>query len=72
MIIGKSKPAPCRAGTQNPGAIPCGTKMPVKRVFVSAADCRASARAGTIASSSGSAIATPAPRRNVRRDRCFL
>jgi hypothetical protein len=38
MIIGKSKPAPCRAGTQNPGAIPCGTKMPANRVLVSVAD----------------------------------
>src|SRR5215475_15104534 len=28
--------------------------------------------AGIIASSSGSPTATPAPRRNVRRDKCFL
>src|SRR6266542_7028431 len=53
--------------------MPCGTKMPVKRVFVwAAAVWPASARAGIIASSNGSASMVPAPRRKVRRGMCIL
>src|SRR5262245_4308314 len=37
-----------------------------------AAVCARAVCAGIIASSSGSPTATPAPRRNVRRDKCFL
>src|SRR6186713_2656697 len=37
-----------------------------------AAVCARAVPAGIIASSSGSAIVTPAPRRKVRRDKCFF
>ena len=37
-----------------------------------AAVCASAVRAGTIASRNGSAIVTPTPRMNVRRERCFL
>src|SRR5262245_46392363 len=42
------------------------------RVFGDAADWASAVAAGTIESRSGSASVTPAPRRNVRRERCFL
>src|ERR1700693_3251565 len=65
-------PGPPASGTHHPGAAPCGTKMPAKRVFGFAAVLIRGVCAGTIESSSGSANATPAPRRTVRRDTCFL
>src|SRR6185503_168541 len=46
--------------------------MHPRRVFGEAADCANAVAAGTIESRSGSASVTPAPRRNVRRERCFL
>src|ERR1700720_3189842 len=52
--------------------MPCGTKIPVKRVFAAAAVLLNGVCAGTIESSNGSASATPAPRRTARRDMCFL
>src|SRR5579864_1085452 len=52
--------------------MPCGTKIPVKRVFAAAAVLLKGVCAGTIESSRGSASATPAPRRTVRRDMYFL
>src|ERR1700732_627118 len=65
-------PGPPASGTHHPGAAPWGTKMPVKRVFGFAAVLIRGVCAGTMESSSGSANATPAPRRTVRRDTCFL
>src|ERR1700730_11053365 len=65
-------PGPPASGTHHPGAAPWGTKIPVKRVFGLAAVLTRGVCAGTIESSSGSANAAPAPRRTVRRDRCFL
>src|SRR6516162_9340392 len=44
---------------------------PARRVGLTGV-CAQAVCAGTIASSSGSATAAPAPRRNVRRRRCFL
>src|SRR5215469_1370462 len=52
--------------------MPWGTKIPVKRVFGTAAVLARGVCAGIIESSSGSARATPAPRRTVRRDMCFF
>ncbi len=46
--------------------------MPTKRFTGAAAVSRSGVSAGTIDSSSGSARVTPAPRRNVRRGRCFF
>src|SRR6185369_13220410 len=46
--------------------------MPTKRFTGAAAVRRSGVIAGSIDSSSGSASVTPAPRRNVRRGRCFL
>src|SRR5512138_1582468 len=46
--------------------------MPTKRLTGAAADNRIGWSAGTIASSSGKASVTPAPRRNVRRGMCFF
>src|SRR5882672_9062146 len=55
MIIGNSKPVPSFSGTQYPGAIPWGTKMPVKRVFGLAPVLTRGVCAGTIESSKGNA-----------------
>src|SRR5438105_705106 len=52
--------------------MPCGTKIPVKRVFGTAAVWASRVWAGTIESNSGSAKATPAPRRTARREMCFF
>src|SRR5580704_19520146 len=65
-------PGPPASGTHQPGAAPCGTKMPVKRVLGFAAVLLIRVCAGIMESSSGSASATPAPRRRVRRDMCFF
>src|ERR1700730_17817089 len=46
--------------------------MPTNRFGGAAAVNRSGRSAGTIASSSGSARVTPAPRRNVRRGTCFF
>src|SRR5947207_6261440 len=82
MIIGYLKflapgsdlgsPGPPASGIHHPGAAPWGTKIPVKRVLGVAAVRASGVCAGTIESSSGSANATPAPRRTVRRDMCFF
>src|SRR5207244_8860462 len=65
--------APAFSGTQYPGAIPCGKKMPMKRLFgAPAAVCANAVPAGTIASSNGSASVMPAPLRNARRGMCFF
>src|SRR5580698_5245006 len=65
-------PGPPASGTHHPGAAPCGTKMPVKRVLGFAAVLLINVCAGIIESSSGNASAIPAPRRIVRLDMCFL
>src|SRR5260370_36548510 len=65
-------PGPPASGTHHPGAAPCGTKMPVKRVLGVAAVLVKGVCAGTIESNSGSASATPAPWSTVRREMCFL
>src|SRR5688500_9354048 len=52
--------------------MPCGTKQPTNRGFGVAAVCASAVAAGTIASTSGRASATPAPRRTVRRGMCFF
>src|SRR6188472_1155695 len=46
--------------------------MPTKRRTGAAAVIRVGVSAGSIDSSNGSASVTPAPRRNVRRARCFF
>src|SRR6267142_4321843 len=46
--------------------------MHPSRLFGLAAVLLSGVCAGTIDSSSGNATVTPAPRRNVRRERCFL
>src|SRR5712671_7780798 len=65
-------PGPPASGIHQPGAAPCGTKIPVKRVLGFAAVLLIRVWAGTIESSKGKARATPAPRRTVRREMCFL
>src|SRR5262249_25869062 len=72
MMNGKSKLAPSVLGTQYPGAMPCGKKMPVKRLFGLVAAWAKGVWAGSIASRNGKAKVTPAPRRKVRRERCFF
>ena len=63
---------PATAGSQCPGAMPWGKKMPTNRFFGCPAAVWANAAfAGSIASSSGSASVTPAPRRNTLRRICF-
>src|SRR5688572_20418459 len=66
-----SKPAPSVAGVHLSMMAPCGTYTKPSRDTGLAAVCASSVRAGTIESSSGSAIDTPIPLRNVRRGRCF-
>src|SRR5262245_13459345 len=64
---------PSAVGSQYPGAIPCGKKMPTKRGLGVAASAAFSATdAGSIASSSGSPSVHPALLRNVRRGICRL
>src|SRR5262245_39803528 len=46
--------------------------MQPKRIFGAAAVCASAVPAGIIESSNGNAIAAPAPRSTVRRERCFL
>src|SRR5688572_18805919 len=67
-----AKPEPAASGCQVSGKIPQGKYTVPKRNGVAAAfDC--APNAGVIASSIGSAIVAPkAPRRKVRRDRCFF
>src|SRR5262245_28382408 len=72
MINGSSKLDPAVLGTQYPGAIPCGKKIPAKRVFGFEAVALSGVCAGSMASRKGNDNVTPAPRRNVRRERCFL
>ena len=70
-MYGISVRAPSAFGTQWPGPMPCGKKIPTKRLLAgTAAVCASSVRAGTIASSNGSANAAPAPLRMVRRGMC--
>src|SRR5579863_6266326 len=64
-------PGPPPSGIQYPGAMPCGTKMPVKRVG-NAAALAAGVCAGIIESRNGKAKVTPAPRKNARRGMCFF
>src|ERR1700704_3335808 len=53
--------------------MPCGKKIPTNRLLAgTAAVCASNVRAGTIASSNGSANAAPAPLRMVRRGMCRL
>src|SRR5580658_8715981 len=60
------------SGTQYPGAMPWGTKMPVKRVFGTAAVLARGVCAGTMESRNGNASVIPAPRKNARLWMCFL
>src|SRR5215467_111014 len=46
--------------------------MAPNRVRAFAAVCRSGVAAGTMDSRKGNAIVTPAPVRNMRRDRCFF
>ncbi len=46
--------------------------MHPRRIFGAAAVCASAVRAGIIESSNGNAMAAPAPRSSVRRERCFL
>src|SRR5262245_338663 len=63
--------APSAPGSQYPGAMPCGKKMPTKRGLGVAASVAARATdAGSIASSSGKPSVHPALLRNVRRGTC--
>src|SRR5262245_31945868 len=65
--------APSAPGSQKPGAMPCGKKIPTKRGFGVAASVAANATdAGSMASSNGSANVQPALLRNVRRGMCRL
>src|SRR2546421_10668375 len=63
-MVGNSKPVPAVFGIHSSTIAPLGTKTAPKRGVAGAADAL---NAGTIASRNGSAIAAPAPRRNVRR-----
>src|SRR5256714_10671034 len=74
MIKGScSGNGPSGPGSQYPGAMPCGKKMPTNRGLGDAASAAASGTdAGSIASSSGSVSVHPAPFRNVRRGMCRL
>src|SRR5262245_26101255 len=72
MMNGNSKSRPSVFGTQCPGAMPCGKKIAVNRVFGFAAVSRSSVCAGSIASSSGRARVTPVPYKKVRRGKCFF
>src|SRR3954469_3830208 len=64
---GYLKPGFVLSGTQYPGAAPCGTNAPTKRVGSTFASAAVAPRAGSIDSRNGSAIVAPMPRRNVRR-----
>src|SRR5215468_2865740 len=64
---GYLKPGCVLSGTQYPGAAPCGTNAPTKRVGSAFAWAAVAPRAGSIDSRKGSAIVAPTPRRNVRR-----
>src|SRR5262249_5560425 len=73
LRIGESsKPEPSAAGVHCSMIAPCGRYMNPRRGLGDAAVCASAVHAGTIASSRGRPMATPAPRRNVRRDRCFF
>src|SRR5689334_3597685 len=52
--------------------MPCGTKIPMKRLLGIAAVLASGVCAGIMESSSGSARVTPAPRISARREMCFL
>src|SRR5436189_4550634 len=68
-----SPSGPSFSGTHQPGAMPCGKKMPTKRCGrLAATVCANAVAAGIIESSSGRPSIMPAPRRNVRRGKCFL
>ena len=62
---------PRRASTC-PSSRRAGSRCAPSRVLPVAAVCASGVPAGTIDSRNGSAIVTPTPFRNVRRDRCFL
>ena len=66
------KSAPSPAGVQLAITAPCGMKHMPSRIRGFAAVFASGVCAGTIESSSGSDIAVPMPRKNVRRERCFF
>src|SRR5436190_23219520 len=74
MMKGRlSDSGPSAPGSQCPGAMPWGKKIPTNRGFGDAASVAANAtEAGIIASSSGRANVQPALLRNVRRGTCRL
>ena len=67
-----SKSLPVPLGTQNFSTAPCGMYTKPRRGLMAAAVFAKAVLAGIIASSNGSEMATPAPFRTVRRERCFF
>src|SRR5215467_4856110 len=67
-----SNPTPSFAGVQSFMIEPCGTYTKPKRCVGAAAVLANGVCAGTIDSKKGNAIVTPAPCKNVLRDRCFF
>src|SRR6185295_5173004 len=67
-----SKSLPVPFGIQNFSTAPCGMYTKPRRGWMAAAVFAKAVLAGIIASNSGSEMATPAPFRSVRRERCFL
>src|SRR5262249_54028631 len=72
MIDGNSNPGSVVEGTHSGMLIPCGKYTAAKRSCGFAAVRVCAVNAGTMDSRNGSAIAAPAPRNTVRRDRCIL
>src|SRR3954468_1955745 len=64
---GNLNPGVLFSGTQYPGAAPCGTNAPTKRVGSTPCAYARAPRTGSIDSRNGSARVAPRPRRNVRR-----
>src|SRR5262245_44027975 len=63
---------PSLAGIQGSGLIPIGMYTNPRRRTGFAAATAVDVRAGNMASSNGNARVTPAPRRNVRRDKAIF
>ena len=70
--IGVSSRLPTAAGVQFGMLMPLGTYTAPSRLMGRAALLRTAANAGTMLSSSGSAMVAPRPRSAVRRDRYFF
>jgi hypothetical protein len=72
MIGWNSKSSPVVAGTQRLMTQPCGMYTLANRARGAPAALAERIPAGIMDSRNGSAMAAPAPRRTVRRDRCFF